>query len=61
MSGDTDEAWIRRVERLQHLATDITAFWSRPANRSVDTWVEHQDINAAMLAVALVPAGYLDL
>jgi hypothetical protein len=60
-SGDTDEAWIRRVERHQHLATDITSFWSQPANRSDPTWTDHWDIGSVMLAVTLAPAGYLDL
>lgn len=43
------------------LADEIEAFWSRPAHRRARAWTEHGDINRVMLAVALVPDGYLEL
>lgn len=43
------------------LAQEIEGFWAEPAHRQVRAWTEHGDINAVMLAVALVPDGYLDL
>jgi hypothetical protein len=43
------------------LAGDIEAFWLDPAQQHSATWIEHQDINAVMLATSLVPDGYLDL
>jgi hypothetical protein len=38
----------------------IETFWRDPAHRT-DTWREHEDINAVMLATSLVPDGFLDL
>lgn len=46
-------------ERWGALATDIEAFWLAPVNRDAPTWVEHEDINAVMLATSLVPEGIL--
>jgi hypothetical protein len=43
------------------LAGDIETFWLDPAHRREPAWLEHQDINAVMLATSLVPEGYLDL
>ncbi|MGD2113176.1 MAG: hypothetical protein PVI50_07310 [Gammaproteobacteria bacterium] len=39
----------------------IETFWREPAHQRTDTWREHEDINAVMLATSLVPGGYLDL
>ncbi len=39
----------------------IEAFWLDPANRQADTWTEHEDINAVMLATSLTPEGFLTI
>jgi len=54
-------ALLKAFERYLPLAGDIEAFWLDPAQRREAGWIEHQDINAVMLATSLVPAGYLDL
>jgi hypothetical protein len=39
----------------------IETFWRDPAQQRTNTWREHEDINAVMLATSLVPGGELDL
>jgi hypothetical protein len=43
------------------LADAIEADWRQPASRRTPNWLSHEDINAVMLATALLPSGYLDL
>jgi hypothetical protein len=44
------------------LARTITDAWMAVERRgNDDTWRAHEDINAVMLATALVPSGYLEL
>jgi hypothetical protein len=50
-----------RLERHWAIADAIEAFWSAPGHQAADTWIDHLDINAVMLAACLAPAGYLDL
>jgi hypothetical protein len=47
------------LDRHLSLRQDIEAFWLRPENREVRTWVEHADINDVMLATSLAPEGFL--
>lgn len=47
------------LELHARLADAIIAFWSEPSHREVATWLEHEDINDVMLAVALEPEGYV--
>jgi hypothetical protein len=46
---------------LRHvpLRARLEAFWQDPAHQAVQTWTEHKDINAVMLATSLLPHGYL--
>ncbi|WP_148154657.1 hypothetical protein [Sulfurovum sp. NBC37-1] len=37
----------------------IEAFWQDSENQKSNTWIEHLDINAVMLATSLMPDGYL--
>jgi hypothetical protein len=37
----------------------IESFWEQPEHQTVDSWTEHEDINAVMLATSLLPDGYL--
>jgi hypothetical protein len=51
-----------RLERLleyQSLEQAIRQFWLASANRRAETWTEHRDINAVMLATCLAPEGYI--
>ena len=41
------------------LRTEIEAFWLRSEHRRVDSWREHENINAVMLATSLQPEGFL--
>lgn len=50
-----------RLQLFQPLAAQIDTFWSDPAHRRSQAWVEHGDINNVMLATSLAPAGYLQL
>ena len=50
------DALVRHVP----LRTQIEAFWLEPAHQRVDTWRDHEDINAVMLATSVLPDGYLD-
>jgi hypothetical protein len=43
------------------LADAIETDWREPASQRTPSWLAHEDINAVMLATALLPAGYLDL
>ena len=41
------------------LGEQILSFWLARGNQQGRTWTEHEDINAVMLAAALVPEGFL--
>ena len=43
------------------LGKDILAFWLAAENRSVPSWIEHQDINRVMLATSLLAEGFWGL
>jgi len=47
--------------RYAPLIEPIEGFWLKPSNRGADSWNEHEDINAVMLATSLAPEGYLAL
>ncbi len=57
------------TDRLQRLLSalkthdtlpgEILSFWGEENNRKAPSWLEHEDINAVMLATALSPRGYL--
>jgi len=52
---------IEALMQYLPLRDTIEAFWRDPAHQRTDTWREHEDINAVMLATSLVPDGYLEL
>ena len=39
----------------------IRDFWLKPEHRSVDSWLEHADINNVMLATCLAPDSFLTI
>ena len=52
---------LERLMRYVPLLEMIEDFWLEPRNRESETWKEHEDINAVMLATSLAPEGYLAL
>jgi hypothetical protein len=52
---------LATLARSLPLADAIEADWREPASQRTPNWLAHEDINAVMLATALLPAGYLDL
>jgi len=50
---------LEALAGYEPLAERIESFWLLPANQKANTWTEHVDINAVMLATSLGPAGYL--
>ena len=52
---------VKVLRSYTPLAKDIEEFWLKPENRSVETWIEHIDINEVMLATSLIPDGYLEI
>ena len=51
---------VERLQRHVPLRAQLESFWLQPEHQVVDTWVEHEDINAVMLATSLLPDGYLE-
>ena len=49
------------LEDFATLGRQIETFWLDPGAQDATSWTEHEDINAVMLATALVPAGVLVL
>lgn len=56
---DSDPAMAALLRQVP-LARRLTAFWADPARHDEPGWRAHEDINAVMLATALLPTGYLD-
>lgn len=61
-------AWDRSLATISDslqsyltLAEEIETFWLHPAHRRCNTWLDHPDINAVMLATSLAPDSYLQL
>ena len=58
LTGDT----VQELEALMQfvpLARAIESFWRTSSNQSQQTWRDHLDINAVMLATSLLPAQFL--
>lgn len=53
-------AMLERLSRFHTIDEIIEDFWLRPEHRSVDSWLQHADINNVMLATSLSPGGYLN-
>jgi hypothetical protein len=61
---DRDKPLLRLVETLLQYEPIIEIaenFWLERANREVDSFTEHREINMVMLACSLAPDGYLAL
>jgi hypothetical protein len=60
-TGARLRAQLEELMRYLPLRDSIETFWRNPEHQRTESWKEHEDINAVMLATALVPAGVLDL
>jgi hypothetical protein len=52
-------AQVDQLVRYTPLRTEIETFWLKPEHRSVDSWIQHANINEVMLATSLQPTGFL--
>jgi hypothetical protein len=52
---------VEQLSPYVPLRAEVEKFWSQPAHRRVDGWLEHSDINDVMLATSLRPEGFLVL
>jgi hypothetical protein len=50
---------LNNLSRFNRINEFIENFWLEPEHRTVDSWLEHADINNVMLATSLAPDGYL--
>ena len=55
------ESRLNAMEKFLPLAQTLTSFWAAPASQKSPAWTQLQDINAVMLATALMPQGVLML
>ena len=60
-NADQLASTLTRLSRFEWLIDFIDSFWSDPHHRSVNSWLEHADINNVMLATSLAPDGFLQL
>ncbi|MFP4105825.1 MAG: hypothetical protein ACLFVU_06990 [Phycisphaerae bacterium] len=58
-SVDVQTPELSQILRYRPIAEAICEFWNDPQHRTVASWVDHEDINAVMLATALEPSAYL--
>lgn len=54
-----DQRLSEPLRRFLPVGEEIIAFWNDEQNQQNNTWQEHENINAVMLATALAPDGYL--
>jgi hypothetical protein len=52
---------LEGMMRYAPLGEEIEKFWLESANREVNTWMDHRDINMVMLATSLAPYGFLNI
>ena len=50
---------VSRLKKSCPLSEQIEEFWLRDENQAAETWLEHRDINAVMLATSLGPDSFL--
>ena len=60
-NADQLSSTLSKLSRFHQIAGLIEDFWSEPEHQSVNSWLEHADINNVMLATSLAPDGYLCL
>jgi len=55
------ESRLNTMKDSLPIAQTLTSFWAAPASQQSPAWTQLQDINAVMLATALMPQGFLML
>ena len=50
---------LARLNEFSYLCDEIERFWMHATHQENQTWCEHEDINAVMLATSLAPDGFL--
>ncbi len=50
---------LTKLSHFHLIRESIESFWMDPCHRSVNSWLEHADINNLMLATSLMPETYL--
>ena len=60
-NGDQLNYTLANLSRFYPVYEFIRDFWLEPGHRSVNSWLEHADINNVMLATCLAPDSYLKL
>ena len=60
-NADQLRSMLTSLFRFNPVLEFIRDFWLEPGHRSVNSWLEHADINNIMLATCLVPDSYLKL
>jgi len=59
-NADQLNATLSKLTRFHRIDEFIESFWLQPEHRSVDSWLEHADINNVMLATSMAPDGFLN-
>ncbi|NOQ90914.1 MAG: hypothetical protein GQ549_08210 [Gammaproteobacteria bacterium] len=57
---DQLNATLNKLTRFKSINEFIEGFWLEPEHRSVDSWLQHADINNVMLATSMAPDGFLN-
>ncbi len=60
-NADQLNATLSNLTRFYHIYAFIESFWLQPEHQSVNSWLEHADINNVMLATCLAPDSYLKI
>lgn len=50
---------LARLNEFGYLCDEIEGFWLHAGHQKNQTWCDHNDINAVMLATSLAPDGFL--
>jgi hypothetical protein len=59
--NESHERLVRSLHRYIPLAEAIEQFWIKAENQESELWFDHREINMAMLATSLLPAGFLGI
>jgi len=57
---DLLKTMLSKLSRFQAISEFVEHFWLQPEHRSIDSWLEHADINNVMLATCMALDGYLN-
>ena len=59
-NADQLNVTLSKLSHFHRIFAFIESFWLQPEHRSVDSWLQHVDINNVMLATSMAPDGYLN-